>query len=289
MGLGFGSRGLWQHDLLQHSGFVGVLSYWVAASCAQWLNMAELGGRGWMSCAHIRIAEREPTFTNHSQAGHRGWVPEPKHSILLSSGVCPVHTCSRTETGLPMILPVSATAGSIVALRPSFASDLHQLVCSTAWQLLAPGKQTQDSPSARAHTPVASNLNPKPWNPDTSSAHLHGDVPLVHGEELEGGVRGLAGLGVPVHLHRQVLALWLPEQLHLCVPHAILVSLLLLLLLQSRGCRPAPCRPCRHAALPLVQQGRGCRSTSWRGLGFRIKDKQGSTPAGCSATTINGA
>jgi len=48
------------------------------------------------------------------------------------------------------------------------------------------------------------------------AARLHRDVALLDGEELERGVRGLARLGEAVHLHRQVVALRVPEQAHVC-------------------------------------------------------------------------
>jgi len=45
---------------------------------------------------------------------------------------------------------------------------------------------------------------------------LHGDVLVLHAEQLKAGVGGLAGLGVPVHLHRHIVSLWVPVDPHLC-------------------------------------------------------------------------
>mmetsp|Transcript_25661 Transcript_25661/g.45687 ORF Transcript_25661/g.45687 Transcript_25661/m.45687 type:complete len:478 (-) Transcript_25661:347-1780(-) len=47
--------------------------------------------------------------------------------------------------------------------------------------------------------------------------HLHRDVALLEAEELKGGVGALLGLCEPVHLHREVVALRVPE--HLDVGH----------------------------------------------------------------------
>lgn len=47
-------------------------------------------------------------------------------------------------------------------------------------------------------------------------AHLHGDVALLDGEQLEGSEGGLAGLCEPVYLDRQVVALRVPVQAHIC-------------------------------------------------------------------------
>ena len=45
---------------------------------------------------------------------------------------------------------------------------------------------------------------------------LHGDVLILHTEQLKTGVGGLARLGVPVHLDCYVVPLWVPVNRHLC-------------------------------------------------------------------------
>ncbi len=45
---------------------------------------------------------------------------------------------------------------------------------------------------------------------------LHGDVLVLHTEQLETGVGGLARLGVPVYLDGHVVPLWVPVDPHLC-------------------------------------------------------------------------
>ena len=45
---------------------------------------------------------------------------------------------------------------------------------------------------------------------------LHGDVLVLHTEQLKTGVGGLARLCVPVHLDCYIVALWVPVDPHLC-------------------------------------------------------------------------